>query len=83
RSDVAAAGPRGGPPPPGLPGAPHLAPGPDGTLRLTVPAAHSDALLRALLTAHPPWHIRTVAAEPPDPGTPAPGTPAPGGTPRP
>ncbi|MFG2094926.1 ATP-binding cassette domain-containing protein [Streptomyces sp. NPDC048612] len=45
-----------------LPGGPEIAPGPDGTTRLTVPAAHSDALLRALLTARPPWHIRTVTA---------------------
>jgi ABC-type multidrug transport system ATPase subunit len=28
-----------------------------GTHRLTVPASHSDVLLRALLTAHPPWHV--------------------------
>ncbi|WP_438490388.1 ATP-binding cassette domain-containing protein [Streptomyces sp. S186] len=81
---VEAAGPPGSPPPAGLPGALHLAPGPDGALRLTVPATHSDALLRALLTARPPWHIRAVAAaEPPGPGTPATGTPAPGGAPRP
>ncbi|MFD5388465.1 ATP-binding cassette domain-containing protein [Streptomyces sp. NPDC127074] len=29
-------------------------------VRLTVAATHSDALLRTLLTAAPPWHIRTV-----------------------
>ncbi|MGP3940577.1 ATP-binding cassette domain-containing protein [Streptomyces sp. 6N106] len=29
-------------------------------VRLTVGAAHSDALLRTLLTADPPWHIRAV-----------------------
>ncbi|MEU8826594.1 ABC transporter ATP-binding protein [Streptomyces sp. NPDC048636] len=34
------------------------------TVRLTVGAAHSDALLRALLTAHPPWHIHSVAEVP-------------------
>ncbi|MFI6035445.1 ATP-binding cassette domain-containing protein [Streptomyces sp. NPDC051315] len=39
-----------------------------GTHRLTVPAAHSDVLLRALLTARPPWHVVSVApaAPPPD-----------------
>ncbi|MEV0372207.1 ABC transporter ATP-binding protein [Streptomyces sp. NPDC050636] len=52
---------------PDLPGAPDIAAGPDGTTRLTVPAVHSDALLRVLLTARPPWHIRSVtAALPPD-----------------
>ncbi|MFE7335984.1 ABC transporter ATP-binding protein [Streptomyces griseus] len=30
-------------------------------VRLTVPAPYSDALLGALLTARPPWHIRQVA----------------------
>ncbi|MGW3012205.1 ATP-binding cassette domain-containing protein [Streptomyces sp. NPDC001219] len=45
-----------------LPGGPEIVPGPDGTTRLTVAAVHSDALLRALLTARPPWHIRTVTA---------------------
>ncbi|MGP8298401.1 ATP-binding cassette domain-containing protein [Streptomyces inhibens] len=60
---------------PRLPGGPQIAPGPDGTTRLTVPAAHSDALLRALLSARPPWHIRSVAAVPaPDDG-PAPEPP--------
>ncbi|MBL1099970.1 ABC transporter ATP-binding protein [Streptomyces sp. 205] len=34
------------------------------TVRLSVGAAHSDALLRALLTARPPWHIRSVAEVP-------------------
>ncbi|TJZ49619.1 ATP-binding cassette domain-containing protein [Streptomyces piniterrae] len=52
-----------------LPGAPDITAGPDGTTRLTVPAVHSDALLRALLTARPPWHIRSVAAAP-SPATP-------------
>ena len=28
-----------------------------GTHRLTVPASHSDVLLRALLAARPPWHV--------------------------
>ncbi|MEU1616927.1 ATP-binding cassette domain-containing protein [Streptomyces sp. NPDC005722] len=69
----AAAGPRvvieatgGGEPPAGLvhePAAP-------GTLRVTVPAGESDAVLRLLLAAAPPWHIRAVRparplAEPP------------------
>ncbi|MFG2149582.1 ATP-binding cassette domain-containing protein [Streptomyces sp. NPDC048696] len=48
-------------PPDGLPGAPALTHGPDGVHTLTVAAAHSDALLRALLTARPPWHIRGVS----------------------
>ncbi|WTD39252.1 ABC transporter ATP-binding protein [Streptomyces sp. NBC_01643] len=58
--------------PAGLPGAPAQEPGPDGTLRLTVAAVHSDALLRALLTARPPWHIRQLspaAAPEPTPRT--------------
>ncbi|MDX3231405.1 hypothetical protein [Streptomyces sp. ME19-01-6] len=45
-----------------LPGAPVGEPGRGGgacAVRLTVAVAHSDALLRALLTA-PPWHIRAV-----------------------
>ncbi|MFE5814747.1 ATP-binding cassette domain-containing protein [Streptomyces sp. NPDC056479] len=35
-----------------------------GTHRLTVPASHSDILLRALLTARPPWHVVSVSQEP-------------------
>lgn len=31
-----------------------------GTYRLTVPASHSDVLLRTLLTARPPWHVVSV-----------------------
>ncbi|MEV6804244.1 ATP-binding cassette domain-containing protein [Streptomyces sp. NPDC051132] len=31
-----------------------------GSHRLTVPASHSDLLLRALLTARPPWHVVRV-----------------------
>ncbi|WP_329269656.1 ABC transporter ATP-binding protein [Streptomyces sp. NBC_01451] len=31
--------------------------------RLTVPGTHSDVVLRALLTARPPWHVVSVAAE--------------------
>ncbi len=43
--------------PAGLPGAPVREPGIGETIRLTVASVHSDALLRALLTACPPWHI--------------------------
>lgn len=56
--------PAGTPLPAGLPGDPASVPGPDGTLRLTVAAPYSDALLRALLTARPPWHIHTVQVGP-------------------
>ncbi|MFD0025867.1 ATP-binding cassette domain-containing protein [Streptomyces sp. NPDC058382] len=62
RIDVA--GPPGAPLPAGLPGDPGQKAGEDGTLRLTVGAAHSDALLGALLTARPPWHIRRLSSEP-------------------
>ncbi|EFL35624.1 heme ABC exporter, ATP-binding protein CcmA [Streptomyces viridochromogenes DSM 40736] len=31
-----------------------------GRYRLTVPAPHSDVVLRALLTARPPWHVASV-----------------------
>jgi ABC-type Mn2+/Zn2+ transport system ATPase subunit len=31
-----------------------------GVHRLTVPASHSDVVLRALLTARPPWHVISV-----------------------
>ncbi|MEU6961690.1 ABC transporter ATP-binding protein [Streptomyces chrestomyceticus] len=57
-----------------LPGRPYVTRGPDGgtTVRLAVAAAHSDALLRALLAAHPPWHIRAVAPAPPSPPPAAP-----------
>ncbi|MGW1951327.1 ABC transporter ATP-binding protein [Streptomyces sp. NPDC001920] len=34
-----------------------------GTHRLTVPASHSDVLLRALLTARPAWHVVSVCQE--------------------
>ena len=43
-----------------------------GSHRLSVPASHSDVLLRALLTARPPWHVERVepaGAPPPDPGS--------------
>ncbi|GCD42160.1 ATP-binding cassette domain-containing protein [Streptomyces paromomycinus] len=57
-----------------LPGRPYVTRGPDSgtTVRLAVAAAHSDALLRALLAAHPPWHIRAVAPAPPAPPPAAP-----------
>ncbi|GGJ84633.1 ABC transporter ATP-binding protein [Streptomyces camponoticapitis] len=66
RVRVLAVGPPGAAPPDGLPGAPSYEPGPEaGTVRLSVAAAHSDALLRALLAARPPWHIREVRAPAP------------------
>lgn len=34
------------------------------THRLTVPESHSDVLLRALLTARPPWHVVSVSPGP-------------------
>ncbi|MFG3526738.1 ATP-binding cassette domain-containing protein [Streptomyces sp. NPDC047917] len=64
RVRIEVAGPPGAALPAGLPGAPEHAPAPGGGVRLTVAAAHSDALLRTLLTAHPPWHIRQVATAP-------------------
>ncbi|MEW2416410.1 ATP-binding cassette domain-containing protein [Streptomyces sp. NPDC046866] len=57
RVRIRAAGPPGAALPAGLAGSP--APR-GGGLLLTVPAARSDAVLRALLTAEPPWHIRAV-----------------------
>jgi ABC-type multidrug transport system ATPase subunit len=39
-----------------------------GTYRLTVPASHSDVLLRTLLTARPPWHVMSVRHETPEGG---------------
>ncbi|RYJ28373.1 ABC transporter ATP-binding protein [Streptomyces sp. L-9-10] len=67
RVRIVAEGPPGAAPPVGLPGSPASVPCQDGSVLLTAPAVHSDALLRALLTARPPWHIREVraAAEPP------------------
>ncbi|MFG3282580.1 ATP-binding cassette domain-containing protein [Streptomyces sp. NPDC048111] len=43
-----------------LPGDPVELANADGTRTLRVPAARSDDLLRALLTARPPWHIEGV-----------------------
>ncbi|MFJ2393310.1 ATP-binding cassette domain-containing protein [Streptomyces sp. NPDC087843] len=51
------------------------APGP---VRLTVPASRSDVLLRALLTAHPPWHVVSVAPGGAEPGRVEPGGAEPG-----
>jgi ABC-type multidrug transport system ATPase subunit len=47
-----------------------LDPTPSGTLRLTVPASHSDVLLRALLGARPPWHVVAVGPVEPLPADP-------------
>ncbi|MFI8993759.1 ATP-binding cassette domain-containing protein [Streptomyces sp. NPDC053542] len=71
RVTVEAQGPPGAAPPPGLPGAPVTGPGPDGTIRFTVPAPYSDPLLHALLTARPRWHIHAVAPEGTHRGDPA------------
>lgn len=60
RVRIEATAPSGTPLPAGLPGAPAYTLSDDGTARLTVPAAHSDALLGALLSARPPWHIGAV-----------------------
>lgn len=60
---IEARGPHGAPPP--LPATVTRAdgtvtPGPDGTTRLVVAAAHSDLALRTLLAARPPWHVVSV-----------------------
>ncbi|MGZ2355971.1 ATP-binding cassette domain-containing protein [Streptomyces sp. 372A] len=60
RVRIEATAPPGTPLPSGLPGAPAYTLADDGTARLTVPAAHSDAVLGALLTARPAWHIGRV-----------------------
>ena len=64
RAVVEVVGPPGAVPPDGLPGRPVRERTPGGGVRLTVAAAHSDALLRALLTARPPWHVRSVTTPP-------------------
>lgn len=56
RVRIRAAGPPGRTPPAGL----TAEPAPDGGVVLTVDGARSDAVLRELLTARPPWHIRAV-----------------------
>ncbi|WP_058042350.1 ATP-binding cassette domain-containing protein [Streptomyces roseifaciens] len=63
RTVVVAEAPPGAVLPPDLPGAPTAAQA-DLAVTLTVAAPHSDALLRALLTARPPWHIRSVTEVP-------------------
>lgn len=68
---VEAEGPPGAPLPAELPGDPvreRATGAAPGLVRLTVPTPYSDALLAALLTARPPWHIRRVGpAEAPGP----------------
>ncbi|MFJ3926739.1 ATP-binding cassette domain-containing protein [Streptomyces sp. NPDC090022] len=59
---IDALGPPGSAPPAALPDGLPVRPAAGGGVRLTVPAARSDAVLRVLLTADPPWHIRGVAA---------------------
>ncbi|WP_328380419.1 ATP-binding cassette domain-containing protein [Streptomyces sp. NBC_00440] len=58
---IEAGGPPGAVVPAGLPGNPVHESRADTTV-FTVSAAYSDALLRALLAAGPPWHIRAVTA---------------------
>lgn len=67
RSDTPGSGPSvrvtasGGRLPDGpLPGRPAREDGPGGSVTFTVPATHSDALLRELLTSTPAWHIHRV-----------------------
>lgn len=60
RVRILAAGPRGAAVPPDLPGAPSATTRSDGSTALTVAAVHSDGVLRALLGARPPWHVREV-----------------------
>ncbi|MER6976579.1 ABC transporter ATP-binding protein, partial [Streptomyces carpinensis] len=48
---------------PGVTSAEEIVPG---THRVAVRAAHSDVVLRALLTARPPWHVVRVAPHPVD-----------------
>lgn len=64
RVRIEVTGPPGTPLPAGLPGAPVQTAAGHGALRLTVEAAHSDALLSALLAARPPWHIRHLSTTP-------------------
>lgn len=58
---IEAQGPPGAAPPRSVPGT-ITGHSPAGTLRLTVPATHSDIALRTLLTARPPWHVVSVSA---------------------
>jgi ABC-type Mn2+/Zn2+ transport system ATPase subunit len=43
-----------------LPQGPAVETLPDGAVRLTVPSVEADAVLRVLLAARPPWHVRSV-----------------------
>ncbi|MFV8132418.1 ATP-binding cassette domain-containing protein [Streptomyces syringium] len=73
RVSIEAEGPPGARLPDGLPGDPEhgilgpAAAGAPAVHRLTVAAAHSDDLLRALLAACPAWHIRAVTPARPAP----------------
>ncbi|MBP2405730.1 ATP-binding cassette domain-containing protein [Streptomyces syringium] len=76
RVSIEAEGPPGARLPDGLPGDPEhgslgpatpAAPGAPAVHRLSVAAAHSDDLLRALLAARPAWHIRAVTPARPAP----------------
>ncbi|MDF3149076.1 MULTISPECIES: ATP-binding cassette domain-containing protein [unclassified Streptomyces] len=63
---VVVQGPRGGQLPTDVPRTVTSAEEPTpGTHRLTVPASHSDVLLRILLTARPSWHVVSVSQERP------------------
>ncbi|TGA89936.1 ATP-binding cassette domain-containing protein [Streptomyces sp. MZ04] len=59
---IEAQGPPGAPPP-ATPGT-VTGHSPEGALRLTVAATHSDVALRALLGARPPWHVVSVSTGP-------------------
>jgi ABC-2 type transport system ATP-binding protein len=50
----------GGEPPSTLPRSAVVRVRDDGALRIAVPPRESDAALRALLAARPPWHVRSV-----------------------
>lgn len=67
RVRIEVTGPPGAPLPAGLPGDPEQTSAGDGGVRLTVDAAHSDALLSALLAARPPWHISHLVSTPGNP----------------
>ncbi|WP_329234295.1 ATP-binding cassette domain-containing protein [Streptomyces sp. NBC_01460] len=66
RVRIEATGPASAALPPGLPGTPTVernTPDP-AAVRLTTTAAHSDALLHALVTARPPWHVTGLSQLP-------------------
>ncbi|MCX3059953.1 ABC transporter ATP-binding protein [Streptomyces beihaiensis] len=63
---IEVSGPDGRAPDPGRLPHPHTVTRVDArTVRVTVPASHSDAALRALLDARPPWHVVGVRAASP------------------